>query len=158
MKTSQKNEIFDDKTTTKITGELQPVLSDLIALGLITKQAHWNVVGSSFRAVHLHLDEIYAAVQTNVDTVAERISTLGVSPNGQAKEIASEAKVNKLPGGFHNAAEIVDMMTDRLAQTCQNIRSHMDKVEDLDVVTADMLHAVVEGLEKHLWMLRVQAM
>lgn len=158
MKTIQKNEIFDDKTTAKIAGELQPVLTDLIALGLITKQAHWNVVGSSFRAVHLHLDEIYASVQIGVDTVAERIATLGVSPNGQANEVAADSKVNKIPGGFHNAAEIVDLMTDRLAQSCKNIRAHMDKVEDVDVITADMLHAVVEGLEKHLWMLRVQGM
>lgn len=158
MKTMKANEVFDDKTTKKITNELQPVLIDLIALGLITKQAHWNVVGSSFRAVHLHLDEIYAGIQENVDTVAERISALGVPPDGQAKEVAADAKVNKIPTGFHNAAEIVDLMTDRVGQVCKNIRGHMDNVEDLDAVTADMLHGVVEGLEKQLWMLRVQGM
>lgn len=158
MKTMKANEVFDEKTTKKIANELQPILIDLIALGLITKQAHWNVVGSSFRAVHLHLDEVYAAIQTNVDTVAERLSTLGVSPNGQAKEVSADAKVNKIPAGFLNAAEVVDLMTDRVGQTCKNIRAHMEKVEDVDAVTADMLHGVVEGLEKHLWMLRVQGM
>jgi DNA-binding ferritin-like protein len=34
----------------------------------------------------------------------------------------------------------------------------MEQIEEPDPVTADILHAVVEGLEKHLWMLRVQGM
>lgn len=158
MKTIQKNEIFDDKTTGKITGELQPVLVELIALGLTTKQAHWNVVGSSFRAVHLQLDEIHAFIQTGVDTVAERISALGVPPNGQACDVSEDAKLKAIPAGFHNAAEIIDLMTARVAQSCKLIRNHMDKIEDLDAVTSDMLHSIVEGLEKQLWMLRVQGM
>ena len=61
---------------------LQPILSDLIAYGLTIKQLHWNVVGPHFRAVHLFMDEIYADAQEAVDTVAERQSATGHSPNG----------------------------------------------------------------------------
>ncbi|MBC8066391.1 MAG: DNA starvation/stationary phase protection protein, partial [Chlorobia bacterium] len=115
-KTKNRNEIFDDKTTKQIASELQPVLSDLIALGLIVKQAHWNVTGSSFRAVHLQLDEIWATVQTNVDEVAERLSTLAVSPAGQANEVAASSKVDQIPAGFMDASKVVDFMTERVGQ------------------------------------------
>lgn len=158
MKTVNKSEIFDEKKTSAIVEELQPTLFDLIALGLIIKQAHWNVVGPNFRAVHLHLDEIWALVQEDVDTVAERISTLAVSPSGQAHEVTDDAQLTHIPLGFLRDAEVIDLMTDRMSTVCHNIRERMAKIEDTDTVTADLLHQVVDGLEKQLWMLRVQGM
>lgn len=158
MKLLQKNDVLEEKTTQVVVDELQPILTDLIALGLIVKQAHWNVTGANFRPVHQHLDEIWAAIQTNVDDVAERITALGAAPSGQGKEVSAETKLSQIPLGFLNYAEVVDLMTDRIGNACRNIRGHMEKIEDPDPVTADILHAVVEGLEKHLWMLRVQGM
>jgi DNA-binding ferritin-like protein len=38
--------------------ELQTALVDLVDLGLLGKQARWNVVGPQFRAVHIELDEV----------------------------------------------------------------------------------------------------
>lgn len=158
MKTIARNEIFDEKTTTTVASQLQPTLTDLIALGLITKQAHWNVVGPHFRSLHLHLDEVYANVQESVDVVAERIATLAVSPSGQADEVSNDTTLSQLPHGFLKDVQVIDLMTERVAHTVHVIRERMAKVEDVDTVTADMLHQVVEGLEKHLWMLRSTGM
>jgi starvation-inducible DNA-binding protein len=154
MKMLQNNEILDEKTTKQLVSQLQPTLTDLIALGLITKQAHWNVRGPGFRSIHLHLDEIYDAIQEDVDTVAERISTLNVSPDGQADHVTKNTILTSIPSGFLKDQDVVDLMVDRVSQTCQGIRERMAKVEDPDTVTADMLHQVLAGLEKHLWMLR----
>lgn len=57
-------------------------LLSLIDLALTLKHVHWNVVGAQFIAVHQMLDPQVLAVQAMVDAVAERISTLGGSPNG----------------------------------------------------------------------------
>jgi starvation-inducible DNA-binding protein len=158
MKTIARNEIFDEKTTTTVVNQLQPILIDLIALALITKQAHWNVVGPHFRSLHLHLDEIYAGIQGSVDVVAERIATLAASPNGQADEVSRDTTLSQLPPGFLKDVQVIDLMTERVAHTVHAIRERMAKIEDVDTVTADLLHAVVDGLEKHLWMLRSQGM
>ena len=158
MKTIARNEIFDEKTTGTVASQLQPTLTDLIALGLMTKQAHWNVVGPHFRSLHLHLDEIYANVQESVDVVAERIATLAVSPNGQADEVSQETTLSQLPSGFLKDVQVIDLMTERVAHTVHAIRERMAKIEDVDTVTADLLHQVVADLEKHLWMLRSQGM
>jgi starvation-inducible DNA-binding protein len=158
MKTIARNEIFDEKTTATVANQLQPTLADLIALSLITKQAHWNVVGPHFRSLHLHLDEIYANVQTSVDVVAERIATLAVSPSGQPDEVARDTTLSQLPSGFLKDVQVIDLMTERVAHTVHAIRERMAKIEELDTVTADLLHQVVDGLEKHLWMLRSQGM
>lgn len=158
MTTLQRNEIFDEATTKKIATKLQPTLTDLLALGLITKQAHWNVIGPNFRPIHLHLDEIWETIQLGADTVAERLSTLAVSPSGQIGEISAESSVSPIPLGFLTGDQVVDLMTDRIGHVCRGIRERMAKIEDLDTVTADQLHAILDGLEKHLWMLRVQGM
>lgn len=154
MKTIIKNEIFDSKVTASVVDELQPTLYDLIALGLLVKQAHWNVVGPHFRSLHLHLDELWSDVQTSVDTVAERIATLGVSPSGQTQDVTANTELSPLPTGFLRDAEVIDLITERLAAASRLIRDRLSRIEEPDPVTADLIHAVLEGIEKHLWMFR----
>ncbi|MCA9152383.1 MAG: DNA starvation/stationary phase protection protein, partial [Planctomycetales bacterium] len=68
--------------------QLQSCLYDLIDLALQGKEAHWNVLGPNFRSVHLQLDEIIDSARNASDEVAERIVTLGLSPDGRASQIA----------------------------------------------------------------------
>ena len=62
-----------------IGAELQGVLVTLIDLSLLGKQAHWNIVGPNFRALHLQLDELIDAWRLASDAVAERAVALGYS-------------------------------------------------------------------------------
>ena len=69
----------------KLVGEaLQGALVDLVDLSLVAKQVHWNVVGPRFRSVHLQLDEVVSTARKHSDTVAERASAIGVTPDGRA--------------------------------------------------------------------------
>src|SRR5262245_44620603 len=52
-------------------------LADAIDLQGQCKQAHWNVKGPSFIALHKLFDDVYAEVSEYVDTIAERIVQLG---------------------------------------------------------------------------------
>lgn len=135
---------------------LQPILTDLIALGLIVKQLHWNVTGPHFRAIHLHLDEIYAEVIEAVDTVAERLSATGHSPNGNPSSVAKNSELTDVPIGFLPGDQVVLLAAERLREAVGLIRSRMDSIEDVDAVTADILHQIVAGFEKHHWMLQAQ--
>ena len=133
---------------------LQPILTDLITLGLIVKQLHWNVFGAGFRSLHLHLDEIYAEVLEGVDTVAERLSATGHSPNGTVRYVASNTELSDPQEGFLPSSEVLLVAAQRIRETAGLIRSRMDSIEALDSVTADLLHQIVAGLEKHHWMLQ----
>ncbi len=135
---------------------LQPILTDLIAFGMTVKQLHWNVVGPHFRPIHLHLDEIYAEVQEAVDTVAERISATGHSPLGTTKSVAADTEIAEPPSGFIRDNEVLLLAGQRIHELSGLIRTRMAEIEDVDTVTADILHQIVEKLEKHHWMLRAQ--
>jgi hypothetical protein len=58
---------------TELSENLQQVLVDLIELHLQGKQAHWNLVGTNFRDLHLHLDVVVDIAREASDTIAERM-------------------------------------------------------------------------------------
>ena len=60
------------KASPTLTNNLQAVLADLIELHIQGKQAHWNIVGTNFRDLHLQLDEIVDAARQFADDMAER--------------------------------------------------------------------------------------
>lgn len=135
---------------------LQPILFDLIAFARVLKQLHWNTVGQNFRNVHLQLDEIYEIAEESTDTVAERLAAVGHSPNGRIRDVAAQTEIGDVPEGFTRDTEILLLAEHRTKQTIENIRARMAEIEDLDTVTADMLHAICLNLEKQHWMLQAQ--
>lgn len=140
-----------------IGAELQEALVVLTDLSLLGKQAHWNIVGPNFRSLHLQLDELIDAWRLAADTVAERAVALGYSPDGRARTVADRSKLASLPEGQLLDRDVVTAFTTLLTDAIGDIRERMDRLEDVDTVTADILHGVVAGLEENLWMVRVQA-
>jgi starvation-inducible DNA-binding protein len=139
-----------------IGASLQEVLVVLTDLSLAGKQAHWNVVGPHFRSLHLQLDEMIDSWRLAADSVAERAVALGVAPDGRAGTVASQTLLEQLPAGPIGDREVVSAFTGLLTEAVGAIRERMDRLEDVDTVTADLLHGVVAGLEENLWMVRVQ--
>src|SRR6478736_4373235 len=94
-----------------LSSNLQRVLVDLIELHLQGKQAHWNVVGSNFRDLHLQLDELVDFAREASDTIAERMRALDVVPDGRSDTVAASTSVPQFPGYEHNTTEVVDLIT-----------------------------------------------
>jgi starvation-inducible DNA-binding protein len=137
--------------------ELQAALIVLIDLSLLGKQAHWNVTGPHFRPLHLQLDEMIDAWRAAADAVAERAVALGHAPDGLAATVAARSELGSLPDGQLPDHVVVGAFTRLLTEAVGIVRERMDRIEDVDTVTADLLHGVVAGLEENLWMIRVQA-
>jgi starvation-inducible DNA-binding protein len=137
----------------RLTNDLQEVLVDLIALHLQAKQAHWNIVGSNFRDLHLQLDEIVALARDASDTIAERMRALGATPDGRAPTVAATAKLTPLPSGELATSDAVDLITGSLRTAAGTLRSVHDEIDAEDPSTSDLLHAIIVALEKQAWML-----
>jgi starvation-inducible DNA-binding protein len=140
----------------KVAGELQPLLFDLIALGLQGKQAHWNVVGPFFQSVHAQLDQIVGDARGWSDEVAERMVTIGVSASGQALNIAQQSSIDPLPEGTITDKQAISFICDRIGMVATRARRAADSLGDSDLASQDLVLEILRGLEKHLWMLRVQ--
>lgn len=156
MSLQLKRSIVSNDTRDQTTQLLQSTLIDLLDLALQGKQAHWNLLGSRFRSVHLQLDEIIESARMASDDVAERIVTLGKAADGRAKQIADSTRLDEFPGGLLSVEDTISHYADRLAKTIEGLRSAISEVGDLDPVSEDLLIGVSAGLEKHLWMLQAQ--
>ncbi len=137
--------------------ELQIVLVTLVDLSLLGKHAHWNVVGPNFRSLHLFLDEMIDDWRDMADTVGERAVALGHSPDGRTATVAARSELPSLEPGPQLDRELIGALTRVLTEAVDIVRTRMDRLEDFDTVTADILHGVAAKLEEQLWMVRVQA-
>src|ERR1700686_1661666 len=148
------DEVRNVEASPQLTAHLQRVLVDLIELHIQGKQAHWNVVGTNFRDLHLQLDEIVDGAREAADTIAERMRALDAVPDGRTDTVAATTSVPAVPAGLVGTADIVDIIADRIYATVDTARTIHDEVDALDPSTADLLHAIITDLEKHAWMLK----
>jgi starvation-inducible DNA-binding protein len=135
---------------------LQKVLVDLIELHIQGKQAHWNLLGSNFRDLHLQLDEIILAAREFSDEVAERMRALYITPDGRSATVAATTSLPAFPDGEVDTAATVDLVAQRLYAAVGTIRGVHDDVDDEDPTSADILHGVIERLEQLAWMVSAE--
>ena len=146
------------KASPTLAGNLQAVLTDLIELHLQGKQAHWNLVGTNFRDLHLQLDEIIAAARLFADQAAERMRALHALPDGRSSTVSAGTRLDGFPEGLTSTKQTVKLMTERLERTVQTMRDVHDEVDEEDPTSADLLHAAIERLEQLAWMVNAETM
>lgn len=139
-----------------LAGDLQAVLVELIELQNQGKQAHWNVVGPHFRSVHLELDEVVDLAREHADTVAERMRALNAVPDGRTRTVANTTRLASFPEGEVSVERAVAVIAERITSVVNVVRGVHDDVDAQDPTSADILHAVLDGLEKQRWMLASQ--
>src|SRR5215510_9842728 len=122
-KTRRTEEVQNFQASPELTANLQRVLVDLIELHLQGKQAHWNVVGTNFRDLHLQLDELVDFAREASDTVAERMRALDVVPDGRSDTVAASTSLPEFPAYEHATGEVVDLITGRVYATVDTIRT-----------------------------------
>ncbi len=144
------------KASKTLSDSLQAVLVDLIELATQGKQAHWNVVGSNFRDLHLQLDEIVAAARGLSDVVAERMRALEVLPDGRSATVSKATSLAAFPPDQVDTKEVVSLVTERLQAVADTARSVHDAVDEEDPTTADILHVVIEKVEQFAWMVSAE--
>lgn len=147
-------EVSGFQASPKLAADLQRVLVDLIELHLQGKQAHWNVVGTNFRDLHLQLDELVDFARESSDTIAERMRALDAVPDGRSDTVTATTSLPQIPAFEHTTTEVVELATTAIYATVGTIRAVHDGVDAEDPSTADLLHQVIDGLEKLAWLIK----
>jgi starvation-inducible DNA-binding protein len=141
-------------TAAEIIAVLQQRLYALNDLALTLKHIHWNVVGPQFIAVHTMLDPQVEGVRAMVDTTAERIATLGGSPNGTPGTLVAERTWDDYSIGRADAIAHLGALDLVYAGVIEDHRAGIDDTEESDPVTQDMLIAQAAELEQYQWFVR----
>lgn len=140
----------------KIVEILTKVLADEFILYTKTKRAHWNVEGPDFYNKHIFFEQQYDAIDEIVDTVAERIRSLGHYTPATLKDFLSlthlteELQEKNDSNGF-----IKELLLDHesiIIYLRENINLIANELQDAG--TSDFITGLVENHEKMAWMLR----
>ena len=155
-KTVFNREVLEIGAANATAAHLQANLVNLIDLALLLKQAHWNVIGPHFRSVHLQLDEIIASVRSASDEIAERMSTLGVAPDGRSFTIAKKSDLDNYADGFQKVSHTIVAVADSIKTVVDRLRDSIEELGELDPISEDLCIGITASLEKHLWMVQAQ--
>ncbi|MFD0310497.1 Dps family protein [Streptomyces sp. NPDC127119] len=147
---------LSDADLKTVSEALQGALVDLVDLSLVAKQIHWNVVGPRFRSVHLQLDEVVDTARLHSDTVAERASTLGVSPDGRAATVAHSSGIGPVKDGWVKDTDAVGTLVDALGAVIARMRQRVGATGEADPVSQDIFIQITADLEKHHWMFQAE--
>jgi starvation-inducible DNA-binding protein len=150
----RQNEVHGFKASTSLADNLQRALVDLIELHLQGKQAHWNVVGTNFRDLHLQLDEVVDFARDASDTIAERMRALDAAPDGRSDTVVAATRLPQISAEEINTTAAVDLITTRIYAAADTLRAVRHPVEAEDPSTADILDQLIEGLEKLAWLIK----
>ncbi|MEJ1178772.1 DNA starvation/stationary phase protection protein [Pseudarthrobacter sp. NPDC055928] len=146
------------KASPTLTNNLQAVLADLIELHIQGKQAHWNIVGTNFRDLHLQLDEIVDAARQFADDMAERMRALHALPDGRSATVAKSTSLATFPAGLINTKDAIERIVAALEAAVGTMRKVHDEVDEEDPTTADLLHEFIAKLEQYAWMVNAETM
>jgi len=127
-------------------------LADAVDLQMQMKQAHWNVKGPSFIGLHELFDQVYEAVESYVDMIAERIVQLGGIAEGTVRVSAARSRLAEYPLSVADGAAHVEAVARALSTFGSEVRSTINEADELDDAgPADLFTEISRGTDKWLW-------
>jgi starvation-inducible DNA-binding protein len=142
-----------EATRAKIAELLNARLADAIDLMLRSKQAHWNVKGPNFIALHELFDKVNAETGEYVDLIAERAVALGAVAEGTLPVVLKRSGLGEYPLGISEAKDHLEALGTSLAAFGKSVRKAIDHSAELgDADTTDLFTEVSRGIDKHLWL------
>ncbi len=141
-----------DAVRQKMITLLNARLADVIDLRAQAKQAHWNVKGPAFIALHKLFDKIADATGEYIDEIAERAVQLGGTAEGDIRVAAQKSTLKPYPQDAVDGPSHVEALTAAMSATAMRTRAAINTATELDdLCTADLFTEVTRELDKYMW-------
>jgi starvation-inducible DNA-binding protein len=130
-------------------------LSDLVDLHWQIKQAHWNVTGMNFIAVHELFDQQAAMTRLMADTVAERVRALKSPARGTIRMAVRRTTLDEFPDGTVEWSKALEALVERYEQFSGLLKDASDEAADAeDKATEDIYVGMIQEIDKAAYFLR----
>ncbi len=140
------------KVRANVIATLGDRLADATDLMLQTKQAHWNVKGPNFIALHELFDKVNESSEEWVDLIAERIVQLGGTAEGTVQATAKRTSLTPYSLSIVDGEDHVEALSSALAAFGKKVRAAIDEAAKAgDADTADIFTEISRDVDKYLW-------
>jgi len=139
----------------KSVDNLNQILADTFTLRDLYKKHHWQLAGATFYQLHLLYDKHYEEQNDLVDTIAERIQSLGGVGLAMAGDIAETTIIPRPPKGREEVPVQISRLLHAHEIVLEEARSMAKQAAKAgDDGTNDLLISdVIRGNEKQVWFL-----
>lgn len=147
---------ISNKHLTRVAEVLNQVLADQTVLYIKTRNAHWNVEGPDFHAMHLFFESQYTELEKIIDEVAERVRTLGHYAVATMKEYLEITHLPEETRENYDSTGFIRELVEDHESVIMYMREHIEQIENEweDAGTADFITGIMEKHSKMAWMLR----
>jgi len=143
-----------DDAVTAVAAAINPLLADVFALYLKTKNFHWHVSGPHFRDYHLLLDEQAEQIFAATDELAERVRKIGGHTLRSIGHIAKLQRVKDNDAAFVAPQAMLRELMDDNETLAANMRAAHEVAEKHDdVATTSLLENFIDQAERRAWFL-----
>jgi len=144
-----------EKNRQAVAAALNQLLADEHVLYNKTRNYHWSVEGPSFMEFHKLYEAQYVELAEMIDTIAERIRTIGHFAEGRLKEIIKLASLEEPAAPTDQASQIANLGSDHevlIMKLRKLIKDFDEKYKDIG--SSDFATGLLKQHEKMAWMLR----
>jgi starvation-inducible DNA-binding protein len=128
-------------------------LAAAIDLHAQLKQAHWNLRGPTFIAIHELFDKIADEAEGDSDKIAERAAQLGGAAEGTVQTAAERSFLPPYKLGVAGEKDHLAAVAGALAAFGESVRQAIDEAAGVgDADTADLFTEVSRGVDYQLWL------
>ncbi len=142
------------KQRVELIAMLNVTMASMTDLYLQLKNAHWNVKGMQFIALHKLFDELAEGTEPQIDDLAERITALGGTALGALQNIVNSSQLKAYPADLCEAKLVVEHLAHNFAILGEHTRTNISETEKHgDIATGDIYIGLTRFLDKNLWFL-----
>jgi len=153
-KLAQESPGLSSQAVTEITEGLRPLLADVFALYVKTKNFHWHMKGRHFRDYHLLLDEHAEQIFAMSDDIAERARKIGGTTLRSIGDISRRQRLKDNDQEVLSPeAMLSDLRDDNALLTGYLRQMHEICAKHNDVATTSLIEVWIDQTERRTWFL-----
>jgi starvation-inducible DNA-binding protein len=140
----------------QVSNQLAKLLADEYVLYTKTRNAHWNVEGPDFHSMHLFFESQYNQLDEIMDSVAERIRSLGHYAPATLKSFLELTHLTEYSERKNDSLGFIKELLADHESIIEFLRGNIDAFANTykDAGTSDYITGLMEDHEKMAWMLR----
>jgi starvation-inducible DNA-binding protein len=143
---------LDSEKTKDLIYKLNDLLANYQVFYTNVRGYHWNIKGDKFFELHIKFEELYNDLFTKIDDVAERIVTLGGTPDHNYSEYLKISEVQE-SGVVYDGFEAVNGIIDSFKKILERERTILDMSDEAgDEGTNSLMSDFITEQEKTVWM------